>query len=323
VTPFDRAARWALATPFAEDARAGVGTAGQKTLPPKHLYDALGSALFEAITQLPEYGLWRAERNLLAGHADDIAARTQAASVVELGSGSAAKTLPVLEALLRRHPVDYCAIDVSPAALAMTRRQLAGMPGLRARGIEDEYEPGLAAALRPRPARTPVLVMLLGSSLGNLDAPASLRLLRRIRGLLRTGDSLLLGADLEKPVQRLLAAYDDALGVTAAFNLNLLVRMNRELGADFMLAHFRHRARFNPRTRNVEMHLESRLRQTVRFADGLEPAAFRAGETIHTECSHKYSPGELCGLLSDSGFRREAQWVDEDWPFASGLFVAD
>lgn len=322
MTPFGPAALQPATTALVDDVRAGLMTRGQKRLPPKYLYDDLGSALFEAITHLPEYGLCRAERRLLAAHAGEVAQLSQARTVVELGSGSATKTQVLLAALLRRHPVGYCAVDVSAAALAMTRRQLAGTPGLHVRGIEDEYAPGLASALRSR-ADGPILVLLLGSSLGNFDAPESLRFLQHARRQLRAGDSLLLGADLEKPVGQLLAAYDDALGVTAAFNLNLLTRLNRELGADFRHDRFRHRARFNARTRNVEMHLESRERQLVRFARGLPPVSFDAGETIHTESSHKYSRVELAQLLSASGFRCEAQWVDEDWPFASSLFIAD
>jgi dimethylhistidine N-methyltransferase len=307
---------------FADDVRAGLTARGQKTLPPKHLYDALGSALFEAITQLPEYGLWRAERALLRENAEEIADRTRATSVIELGSGSAAKTIHLLDAMLRRQAVSYCTIDLSSAALEMTRRELDGLQGLTVRSVEDEYLPGLESAMSSRPTRGRTLVLFLGSSLGNFEPLASLRFLQRIRRLLRPGDALLIGADLEKPVDRLLAAYDDALGVTAAFNLNLLVRMNRELGADFVLPQFRHRASFNADMSNVEMHIESLRDQAAHFSKAGFSVPFRAGETIHTESSHKYSIEELDCLAASSGFECTARWVEPGWRFFSGLFVA-
>jgi L-histidine Nalpha-methyltransferase len=305
---------------FAADVRSGLLRQGQKTLPPRYLYDALGSALFEAITQLPEYGLWRAEQALLAEHALQIASIGRVATVVELGSGSASKTALLLQTLLRRHAVSYHAIDVSATALALTRQSLAALSGLSVHGIQADYLEGLDTALRAR-SDDAALVLLLGSSLGNLDPDASLRFLRRVRRALRPGDALLLGADLLKPEPRLLAAYDDALGVTAAFNLNLLVRMNRELGANFRLTQFRHRARFNHATQDVEMHLESLGAQRVRFADEFA-ISLQPGETIHTESSHKYDLRQLGHLLEDSGFRLAAQWINQEWQFASRLEIA-
>jgi dimethylhistidine N-methyltransferase len=307
---------------FAADVRAGLTGAGGKSLPPKYFYDALGSALFEAITQLPEYGLWRAERLLLDEHAAEIAALTQATMVVELGSGSANKTVHLLRALLRQHPVSYCTVDLSAAALAMTRRELADLQGLSLRGLEHEYLHGLKLALATRSNRSNrTLVLFLGSSLGNFDPSASQRFLTDIRATLRTGDSLLLGADLDKSVDRLLAAYDDPLGVTAAFNLNLLARMNRELGADFDLPQFRHRARFNAVARDVEMHIESLCDQVVHFSAAGFAVPFRRGETIHSESSHKYSIEELGRLTTTAGFERAAQWVSAHWDFASSLLT--
>ena len=305
---------------FLEEARAGLTGGGQKAMPPKYFYDALGSALFEAITQLPEYGLCRSELRLLQTHAAQMALLAPAATVVELGSGSATKSALLLRALLRQRPVAYCAIDVSPAALEMTRRGLAGLTDLRVRTIESEYLPGLRSAVHAPIAHGSTLVLLLGSSLGNLDFATSVRFLRSVRMTLQPGDHLLLGSDLIKPEPLMLAAYDDALGVTAAFNLNLLVRMNRDLGADFVLPQFRHRARFNHETRDVEMHLESLVDQTVQFADFAVP--FRAGETIHTESSHKYSLGELDRLAENCGFRTVEHWVDTEGRFASTLCVA-
>ncbi|HEY3729852.1 MAG TPA: L-histidine N(alpha)-methyltransferase [Steroidobacteraceae bacterium] len=310
------------AAAFAADVRAGLGHDGQKTLSPKYLYDTLGSALFEAITQLPEYGLWRAEGDLLYAHAEDIARSTEAANLIELGSGSANKTAHLVRVLLRRHPVSYATVDLSPSALEMTRRELGALRGLNLRGIEGEYLSGLELAVRSRPAGRPVLVLFLGSSLGNFDYAASRTFLRRIRRLLQPGDSLLLGVDLQKPVAQMVAAYDDALGVTAAFNLNLLVRMNRELGANFQLPQFAHRARFNALTRDVEMHIESRDDQRVQIPGARLQIGFRAGETVHTESSHKYSPEELDSLTQNAAFSCTAQWVDADWRFMSALYQA-
>jgi len=305
---------------FADDVRIGL-TAPQKWLPPKYLYDAVGSALFEAITQLPEYGLWRAERALLAAHGEDIAARTHAMRVFELGSGSASKTDLLLRPLLARRAVSYCAIDLSASALSMTRHQLAGLAGLSVTTVEADYLQGLDAALRAHEAPGRTLVAFLGSSLGNLDALASLRFLQRICHHLAPGDGLLLGVDLHKPVERLLAAYDDAGGVTRAFNLNLLTRMNRELGADFSHAAFHHVARFNERTADVEMHLEVLRSHVVRCADAGLDVSFREGETIHTESSHKYSIEEMERLAEASGFRLAAEWVDAGAQFASVLLA--
>ncbi len=314
------AAATSTATAFASEARAGLTRSGQKSLPPRYFYDALGSTLFEAITQLPEYGLSRAERRLFQAHAAQLAELAPAASVIELGSGSAAKTALLLRALLRQRTVSYCAIDVSAAALEMTRQELAGLPGLHVRTVESEYLTGLDTAMQARIAHGSTLVLLLGSSLGNLDFGASVRFLRHVRGALHPGDHLLLGADLIKPEAQLLAAYDDAQGVTAAFNLNLLARMNRELGCDFRLTQFRHRVRFNRDTQDVEMHLESLIDQSVHFADFA--IAFRAGETIHTESSHKYSLTELDRLAGNCSFRSAARWVDAEGQFASYLGVA-
>jgi L-histidine N-alpha-methyltransferase len=307
---------------FAHDVRVGLTAKGQKKLLPKYLYDALGSALFEAITQLPEYGLWRAERRLLKEHAAEISAAAAASSVVELGSGSAKKTAYLLQSLLRRQAVKYWSIELSGAAIDMTRLELAGLSGLEFRGIEQEYLPGLDIAMAARETGGHALVLFLGSSLGNFDDLEGVRFLQQVRRILRPGDTLLLGADLVKPCDQLLAAYDDSLGVTGAFNLNLLVRMNRELGADFRLKQFRHRARFNADLRDVEMHIESQSDQEVRFTGAGFSVKFQAGETIHTESSHKYSLEELGQIIQSSGFRCTCQWIDEEWLFASNLCTA-
>lgn len=307
---------------FALDARAGLSRDGQKTLPPKYLYDAVGSALFEAITQLPEYGVWRAERRLLIDNADDIARSADASMVIELGSGSASKTSYLLRALLRRRPVSYCVVEISRAALEMTQRELASLSGLSVYGVEAEYLAGLEEALRTRPDKGKVLVLFLGGSIGNADYLTNVRFLQRVRRLLRSGDGLLIGADLEKPIETLLAAYDDPVGVTAAFNLNYLARMNRELGADFRLGNFSHRARFDTHKHDVEMHLVSLCEQAVHIPAASLSLSLLEGETIHTESSHKFSMDEIADLTSCAGFEGVLHYCDDEWRFVSGLYRA-
>ena len=307
---------------FISDVCAGLCRSGQKTLPPKYLYDELGSILFDAITRLPEYAVWRAERRLLTDHADEIAAISRARLVVELGSGSAEKTRPVLDALLARgKEMTYCPVEISQSALESSRRALGDLDGLEIHGIAKDYLVGLEEALRGSPRDEPALVMFLGSSLGNFDPLASYRFLQTIRRLLAPGDHLLLGADLDKPEAQLRAAYDDALGVTAAFNLNLLRRMNRELGSDFELSLFQHQVRFDDTRRNVEMHLESLCDQTIHFAEGGFVVTLCEGETIHTENSHKYELGELDDLTRGAGFTCVERWCDEEAAFASALYT--
>ncbi len=311
----------APASPFVRDVRAGLGGTGAKHLPPRYFYDDLGSILFDAITHLPEYGIWHAEQGLLQAHAAAIARACPVQQVVELGSGSARKTRPLLDALLQAGPLAYCGIDISAGALAAAHAELGDLAGLAWRAIEAEYAAGLAAALHGRRPGERVLVLFLGSSLGNFDPADAHRLLAGVRAALRPGDALLLGTDLVKPEPLLLAAYDDALGVTAAFNLNLLVRMNRELGAGFQLPRFRHRVRFDAATRNLEMHLESRQRQEVAIPGAGLIVHFDEGETIHTENSHKYQLGEIDQLATATGFTVSARWVDHTWGFASNLFA--
>jgi dimethylhistidine N-methyltransferase len=308
---------------FLADVVAGLCCDGQKTLPPKYLYDELGSMLFGAITRLPEYGVWRAERRLLEAHADTIATASAADLVVELGSGSAEKTRTLLEALLAQRRVTYCPVEISTSALDASRHALDDLDGLHFRGIARDYLAGVDEALALRDASEPALVLFLGSSLGNFDAEAGGNFLRALRERLNPGDFLLLGADLDKPEPILRAAYDDALGVTAAFNLNVLARMNRELGADFRLAHFRHRVEFDRAARSIEMHIESQREQIVRFDRGAFEIELARGETIHTETSHKYSLGELDALLAECGFREAERWMDHEWGFATVLSIAD
>ena len=309
---------------FAGDVHAGLTRRGQKELPSKYLYDATGSALFEVISLLPEYGLTRADERLLQRHAHEIVARLPPPVVVaELGSGSGKKTRWILEALSHREPTAYYPIEISPAALAMCRRELGDIDSVSMVGFEREYLDGLLEVAARRQKGQHILVLFLGSTIGNFDRPAGEQFLAEIRRILRPGDSLLLGTDLEKPIPQLLAAYDDPLGVTAAFNLNLLARINRELGGNFVLRQFEHVARYNDEARRVEMHLLSTQEQTVNIpAAGLQ-VAFANEETIWTESSHKYSAEEVYPMAEDSGFRCQAQWIDQEWPFAENLWIAE
>lgn len=308
---------------FAEAVREGL-TRTQPELPSRYLYDEVGSALYEAITLLPEYGLSRADERLLARHADDLSRRLPERLIVaELGSGSGRKTRPLLQALLARAtPIVYVPIDTSASALRQCRNELASLSGLTMVILERSYLDGLREAMVCRPKDHHLLVLFLGSTLGNFERPAAEAFLKEIRRILRPGDALLLGTDLEKPEGDLLLAYDDPLGVTAAFNRNLLARVNRELHADFDLAHFHHEVRYDRTRRRIEMHVRSDRRQTVHIRDVGLICEFQSGETIRTEACHKFNREELRGLALRSGFHNEAQWVDADWPFAESLWVA-
>jgi L-histidine N-alpha-methyltransferase len=308
---------------FAADVSAGLSKP-QKELPAKYLYDEVGSALFEAITVLPEYELTRAEERLLGQHASEIARWLPSrVAVAELGSGSGRKTRPVLEAIASlRDSVEYCAIDVSRAALDSCCRQLNGLSGIEVRGLECPYLEGLAEICSRRHGDECLLVLFLGSSIGNFERDQAARFLSAVRKRLRAGDALLLGADLVKPANKLLAAYDDAAGVTAAFNLNLLARINRELNADFNLRNFRHAARWRGHDRRIEMHLCSTVRQVVDIPGAGCRARFDTGETIWTESSHKFEPDELHQLAGQTGFISIARWMDAEWPFVESLWIA-
>ncbi|MGH9416743.1 MAG: L-histidine N(alpha)-methyltransferase [Terriglobales bacterium] len=305
-------------TPLLQDVLRGLNRPGQKRLPCKYLYDAVGSLLFEAICALPEYGLTAADERILRANADDIAAGVDGAAVIELGSGSARKSRWLLEAFCRRRPTLYTPIEISPTALERCQRELGGLGHLTLRPLQAEYLAGLAALLRPpAPPSEPRLVLFLGSSLGNFEPSAAHDFLAQIAALLQPPDALLLGLDLVKPPHQLLAAYDDPAGVTAAFNLNLLVRLNRELGADFDLRQWRHEVRYLDAPPRVEMHLRARCAQRVRLAG--VTVAFRRGETIWTESSHKFNPDAIAALARSAGFRLDQTWTDRRWPFAEVL----
>jgi L-histidine Nalpha-methyltransferase len=314
---------------FAADVRRDLALA-PKQLQSKYLYDALGSSLFEAICRLPWYRITRAERRLLEAHAAEIVAGIggEAPLIVELGCGSGEKIVILAEAIQaanRRARVHL--IDISRQALEQSERTLGRLRHISVVGHRETYEVGLRHAARDRDPDSPVLVLLLGSNIGNFDAPAADEFLDAIRGALEPGDALLLGADLVKPEHDLLVAYDDPLGVTAAFNRNLLVRINRELRGTFDLDAFAHVAVWNADERRVEMHLESRRAQTVTVdPDSGGPAwtvTFAAGERIWTESSYKYDPVEIEAMGMRAGFRTAAQWIDHTARFALTLMTVD
>ena len=306
---------------FSEDVRNGLGRAGQKELPSKYLYDDVGSALFEAITRLPEYGLTRAEERILQQHSGEIAEYLTAhGMVVELGSGSGRKTRQILEALAHHKSMTYCPIEISSAALVSCERELDDLAHVSILGFEAEYLDGLSRAVARRKPGDAVVVLFLGSSIGNFDRGAAEEFLGKIRRTIERGDTLLLGTDLEKPLAQLIPAYDDSLGVTEVFNLNLLARINRELGGDFDLFRFEHVALYNARARRIEMHLRSVETQIVTVEDAC--FAFRTDETIWTESCHKYALDEPFEMARRTGFECVKQWVDDEWGFAENLFVA-
>jgi len=309
---------------FAADVRAGLARPGQKELPSKYLYDEVGSALFEVISHLSEYGLTRADERLLQRHASEIVERLDApVAVAELGSGSGKKTRWILEALSRWQRTFYYPVEISRSALLMCQRELSDIDSLSIVGFEREYLDGLLEVAAHRQRGQHLFVLFLGSTIGNFDRPAGVKFLAEVRRILEPGDSLLLGTDLEKSSAQLLKAYDDELGVTAAFNLNLLARINRELDADFDLGQFVHTARINREARSVEMHLRSKRRQTVRIPAADVRVEFLEGETIWTESSHKYSVDEVFQMARNAGFSCQAQWIDEQWPFAESLLIAE
>ncbi|RPI16276.1 MAG: L-histidine N(alpha)-methyltransferase [Acidobacteriales bacterium] len=306
---------------FAFEVQAGLATDGQKTLPCRYFYDEVGTALFQAISLLPEYGLTRADDRVIQASAGELAdlLRTPV-SVVELGSGTGSKTHRILEALSTRASVTYYPIDVSLTALQCCRRELSDVAEVVP--VEASYLEGVTRAVSLRKPRERILTLFLGSTIGNFERSEMPRFLQQVRARLRPGDALLLGTDLEKAESRMTLAYDDPQGVTAAFNLNLLARINRELGGDFVIRDFAHEALYNRSERRIEMHLRSRRDQQVFIRDAGIEAPFRRGETIWTESSHKFELPEVRTLAADSGFDCVRQWVDQEWPFAENLLIA-
>jgi L-histidine N-alpha-methyltransferase len=305
---------------FAAAVREGLLKTGQRELPSKYLYDEVGSALFEAICLLPEYGLTRADARLLQTHGPEIVDRLpRPIHVAELGSGSGKKTRWILEALSRRQRTYYFPIEISPSALAACEKELGQIDLVSIVGYEQPYLEGLRAVAQGRDEGDHLLVLFLGSTIGNFDRAAGDDFLREVREILQPGDALLLGTDLEKDVATQLLAYNDRAGVTAAFNLNLLARINRELGADFDLSRFRHEARWNSEERRIEMHLRSTRKQCAKIPTANFRLMLNEGETIWTESSHKYRPEQVVQMAERTGFRCEGQWIDEEWPFAQNL----
>jgi len=309
---------------FASDVRDSLTKPGQRELPSKYLYDEVGSALFETICVLPEYGLTRADARLLEKYAGEIVGRLPSPiRVAELGSGSGKKTRWILEALSKRQKTYYYPIEISPSALAACAKELGQIDLVSIVGHEQPYLEGLRTVAEGLGKQDHLLVLFLGSTIGNFDRDAGEDFLREMRAILRPGDALLLGTDLEKSVELQLLAYNDPAGVTAAFNLNLLARMNREMGADFDLSCFRHEARWNGVERRIEMHLRSTCRQIVQIPAASLRVMLDEDETIWTESSHKYKAEEIRGMAERTGFRCDAQWIDEQWPFAQNLLVAE
>jgi dimethylhistidine N-methyltransferase len=297
-------------------------TCRPRRLPAWLFYDRAGSRLFDEITERPEYYLTRTERGILAAHGERMiaeAAGQRAGSgklrITELGAGSADKTRLLLSAAVARQgTLVYEPLDVSASALDAAKsrieREIAGVT-VAPRVMDYTHGSGRSLKLTPTLEGESRLVLYIGSSIGNFDPPEAMRLLRRVRAALKPGDTLLLGVDLVKDKATLLAAYDDFAGVTADFNLNLLTRLNRELGAEFYLESFEHQAVWNQAKSRIEMHLQSRIAQKVSIAAlGLE-VEFAAGETIHTENSYKYVPGQIEAMLAGAGFRAAGSWTDE------------
>jgi L-histidine N-alpha-methyltransferase len=298
----------------------------QKTprrLRPQYLYDDLGSSLFEAICRLPWYPITRVEKRLLAAQREAIVRRTgDPLTLIELGCGTGEKLELLVEAFLAHHcEIAVQLIDVSAMALEHSRRTLAAGGRVEVTCYETTYEAGLSQAAHAWNDRDRRLVLFLGSNIGNFEPQEATQFLVRVREALAAGDHLLVGVDLVKPAAVLEAAYDDPLGVTAAFNKNLLVRMNREFGADFDLAAFAHRACWNPQPSRVEMHLVGLRDQVVRIP-GACTLSLDAGETIWTESSYKYTPERLESMVGEASFEIEDLWIDRDAAFALTLVRA-
>jgi dimethylhistidine N-methyltransferase len=317
---------------FAQDVLAGL-TANPKKLLPRYFYDELGSRLFEAICCLPEYHVTRDEEEILSERIDEITKEIKGfdsdiVRLIELGSGSAQKTRHVIEALFRRNAnLHYLPIDISRSSLERSSKELLqAYPSLRITAYAADYSSALRAVQssdsKGSQHNLRTVVLFLGSSIGNLDSDESRNLLRDVRAALHPGDVFLIGADLKKSPDILIPAYADSLGVTAAFNLNLLVRINRELGGNFNLNKFEHRALYNEERSRVEMHLFSREAQTVEVREIDLEVNFETGESIHTENSYKYSIEDLRELAAATGFRLDRSWFDSSRRFSLSMFSA-
>jgi L-histidine N-alpha-methyltransferase len=308
-------------TPIGAEVYRGL-TGLPKTLSPWLFYDERGSELFEAITELPEYYLTRTERTIFTTYADEIleaAADRKRVKMIELGAGTATKTGLLLEAAVRRQEtVDYLAIDVSESALAAAQQRIESeIPGVNVISRVGDYTEGIEEIPAAGQRR---LALYIGSSIGNFEPSDAVQVLRELRRRLVPGDKLLLGADRVKERSVLLRAYDDEAGVTAAFNQNVLTRINRELGANFNLRLFRHRARWNNDLSRIEMHLESLIAQHVVIPALDLEIKFGRGETIHTENSYKFTPSSIASIAERAGFSMTRCWTDEHEWF--GVYLA-
>jgi L-histidine Nalpha-methyltransferase len=309
---------------FAADVRESLSREPRQ-LPSRYFYDPLGSALFDAICHLPWYRITRAESRLLASHGAELHQRlAPLASIVELGPGSGEK----LELLLASagsapRPLDVHLVDVSVRALEAATTRLARLTGTRVVAHAAEYGNGLRTAAAHTRGRGRTLALFLGSNIGNFDSASAAALLAAVRRSLSPGDALLLGTDLIKPERELLLAYDDPLGVTAAFNRNLLLRINSELGGNFDLGQFTHHAAWNARDSRMEMHLVSRATQHVSITAVQLDFTLGAGDRIWTESSYKYEPASVAAMLEAAQFRTATQWIDDQDRFALTLAIAD
>ncbi|HSP16450.1 MAG TPA: L-histidine N(alpha)-methyltransferase [Thermoanaerobaculia bacterium] len=317
------ALHWAAATDrtFPGEIQEGLA-AVRKSIPSHYFYDDLGSSLFEAICHLPEYYPTRAETELLRRHAGDIAmAAGGPVRIIELGSGSARKTRLLLDQVTGDgSKIEYVPVDIDPHMLEKSGRELlAEYPSLRVTAVcADFTQPSRALAGLPRSGRT--LALFLGSTIGNFQPRPAAALLRDLKRRLEPGDTILLGADLKKAPEVLNQAYNDALGVTAAFNLNLLQRINRELGGRFDLRTFAHRAFYDPDQGRIEMHLVSLREQRVHIDSLGTAVSFTEGETIHTENSYKYDDADLARMAADAGLAIEERWTDSRKWFTDVMF---
>ena len=311
----------AAETPLGAEVYRGL-TSMPKTLSPWLFYDQRGSELFEAITELPEYYLTRTERAIFAEHGDAMLAAAGAPelAVIELGAGTAAKTRVLLAAAARHcADVSYYPIDISASALSEARRNIGECaPAVRVEARVADYTEDMSVVPATKARR---LVLYIGSSIGNFEPAEAGRLLRSLRRQLAPGDLLLLGVDHRKERSVLLCAYNDPAGVTAEFNRNALVRVNRELGGGFRPGLFRHRAVWNERESRIEMHLESLITQTVPIRDLGLSVDFRRGESIHTENSYKFTPETAGRLLERGGFTLRQSWTDAQRWF--GVYLAE
>ena len=308
---------------FAEDVRRGL-TATPKSLSPKYFYDELGSQLFDAICLTPEYYLTRAENEIIERYADEIVSTIDGEkTLLEMGSGSASKTRLLIEALLKKQSsLLFMPVDISASALESSSRiLLQSFPRLSIEAYAAEYFDALSV-LSERQSRGRTLALFLGSNISNFGREEAPKFLRALRRVLKTGDALLLGADLRKDRSILEPAYDDALGLTAAFNLNLLARINRELDGNFDLRSFKHHAFYNDQIGRVEIYIESVPAQTVLIRKLNLDVGFNAGERIHTENSYKYDLSGIAQLANDTGYTCARTWLDSGKRFSSNLLLA-